>query len=349
MIPSDPANTEQSKAVHEALENQDPLKLVRSLSADEIGRLELAEKVLELEHNRRKRTSPLSSVVSLVAFGGLAVNAFQSYSAGKTQERLREADQGRWEKEFERAKAADRYNAFLATSALATDNSNADKRLVGYALLEEFVDDKDYNAKSTLMLEQALFDELDRDDVEGLSEEHRNSVTAILSALSGTEDCGALSRAVRSIGRIAKRRAKTNDVAEAQEVFDLYVRRLYGRAAIICKTPEDFRQVEKTLSESLVKAPELGGLPPKLKLTPADANLRLTTLLIEDCKSELQITEVGDCTDVLRSFDGMCQRGLAGGDGASSCQAVRSAVATLPVVAVTKAERPRAASSGESR
>ena len=175
----------QNDAVHTALEKQDPMALVNALSLEQISRLELAEKVLELEHSRRKRVSPLGNIVSLVAFGGLLVNAFQSYNSSQTQAKIREADQRRWSKEFERAKAADRYNAFLATSALATDSSNADKRLVGYALLQEFVDDQDYNAKSTLMLEQALFDELDRDTAEGLSEEHRNSVTAILGALSG--------------------------------------------------------------------------------------------------------------------------------------------------------------------
>ena len=39
---------------------------------------------------------------------------------------------------------------------LATDSANADKRLVGYALLQEFVSDNDYNIKAMLMLEESL-------------------------------------------------------------------------------------------------------------------------------------------------------------------------------------------------
>ena len=319
----------QTAAVNEALEQEDPLKLVHLLNGDEIQRLELAEKVLELEHNRRKRTSRLSNVVSLVAFGGLAVNAFQSYNASKTQEHLREADQSRWQKEFERAKAADRYNAFLATSALATDTANPDKRLVGYALLEEFVADKDYNAKSALMLEQALFNELDRDTDAGFSEEHRNSVTAILGALSGAADCGALARAVRSIGRISKRNAKTGNLAEAQEVFALYVRRLYGRAAMICRSPEDFASVEKPLRETLVKAPEIGSLP-NGKLIAPEASKRLAELLRDDCKAEMAVTSVSDCAEILRSFDGLCRKGLGQGDDDAACEVIAAAVAELP-------------------
>ena len=332
------ALVQQSAAVTAALAEEDPLKLANALNNDEIRRLELAEKVLELEHNRRKRVSRFQNVVSLVAFGGLAVNAFQSYNSGQTQEKIRETDQKRWAKEFDRAKEADRYNAFLATSALATDSSNADKRLVGYALLQEFVDDKEYNNKTAVMLEQALFDELDRDTAVGLSDESSNSVNAILGALSGTSDCASLGRAVRSVARLSKRKAKSGDVLEAQLVFELYVRRIYGRAAQICKNPDDFAGIERPLRETLEKVPEIGNLPSKAKVTAADANKQLAQILIDSCRSEMA-TGVSDCPDILRGFDGVCQRGKSAGDGAAACALMHEVVATLPAP-LAKVDKP---------
>ena len=76
-------------------------------------------------------------------------------------------DQDRWSREFVRAQRADKYRAFFETSVLATDPANADKRLVGYALLQEFVDDEDYNSKATLMLEESLMQELRSKSVAG--------------------------------------------------------------------------------------------------------------------------------------------------------------------------------------
>ncbi len=327
----------QSTAVLEALRTQDPLTLSTLLGEEALGRLELAEKVLELEHNRRKRTSWTQNLLGLVAFGGLLVNAFQSYNASKTQEHIREADQKRWSKEFERAKAADRYNAFLATSALATDSANPDKRLVGYALLQEFVDDKEYNGKTTLMLEQALFDELDRETAEGLSEEGANAVNAILTALSGTSECSALARAVRSVGRLSRRKAKTGDVLEAQLVFELYVRRLYGRAAEVCKTPEDFAGIERPLRETLEKSPEIGGLIGRV--SGADATKHLAQILIDVCKAEMS-TGLSECPDILRASEQLCQQGERLGKGAGACALFHDAAASLPTP-VAKVEKPK--------
>jgi hypothetical protein len=41
----------------------------------------------------------------------------------------------------------DKYRAFFETTVLATDTANYDKRLVGYALLQEFVTDSSTAAR----------------------------------------------------------------------------------------------------------------------------------------------------------------------------------------------------------
>ena len=169
-------------------------------------------------------------------------------------------DQERWSKEFERARQADKYRAFFETTVLATDSANADKRLVGYALLQEFVSDIEYTNKAMLMLEESLSQELRSNTKQGIDEAHRNAVVAIVTALSETHDCGALERAARTIDRVAQRHGKYKDAEESGEVFRVYVRRLLGQAAEVCHTPADFRAVRRPLRDTLVKIPEIGGL-----------------------------------------------------------------------------------------
>jgi hypothetical protein len=313
--------------VESAIEAEDPVALAHSTTADEIRRLELAEKVLELKYNRRKRTSKLTNVMSILAFSGLAVNAFQSYTSGQTQERQRERDDQRWQLEFARAKQADKYRAFFETSALATDSANADKRLIGYALLQEFVDDKDYNDKATLMLEEALISELNKDEGPGLSEEHRASVVAIVTALSSTSDCRALGKATKSIDRIAKRRSKSGDTAEAQEVFAVYVRRLVGRAMDICKNPSDVALVDRPIVDTLMKTPDLGGF--KGKITEAQAAQRIAEILRDECAAEIKISGATDCPDILRGYWRICAMSISPIQ-ASACDVIKAAVDELP-------------------
>jgi hypothetical protein len=310
--------------VEQAIEAEDPVALVGAATPGEIRRLEMAERVLELKYNRKRRTSRLANVMSLVAFAGLGANAFQSYVNAKSQEKLREKDDQRWAMEFARAKQADKYRAFFETSALATDQANADKRLVGYALLQEFVDDKDYNDKATLMLEEALIAELNKTKS---SEERRASVVAIVTALSSSSDCRALAKASRSIDRIAKRLAKSGDVAEAQEVFAVFVRRLVGRAAEVCKTPAEMGEVDRPLRDSLVVAPDLGGL--KGKVTPALAMERVAQILRDECRSEMSVTGVTSCPAILRAYDHLCDVQDTPA-AAKACAVIKAAQADIP-------------------
>jgi hypothetical protein len=324
--------------VESAIEAEDPVALAHSTTADEIRRLELAEKVLELKYNRRKRTSKLTNVMSILAFSGLAVNAFQSYTSGQTQERQRERDDQRWQLEFARAKQADKYRAFFETSALATDIANADKRLIGYALLQEFVDDKDYNDKATLMLEEALISELNKKEGPGLSEEHRASVVAIVTALSSSSDCRALGKAARSIDRIAKRRVKSGDSVEGQEVFGVYVRRLVGRAVEICKNPQEVALVDRPLVDTLMKTPDLGGL--KGKITEAQAGQRIAEILRDECNAEITISGATECPEILRAYGRICAMSNPPVQ-APACEVVRAAVDELPAPP-PKADTPKA-------
>jgi hypothetical protein len=332
--------------VEKAIEDEDPVALAGSASPGEIRRLEMAERVLELKYNRKRRTSRLANVMSLVAFAGLGANAFQSYVNAKSQEKLREKDDQRWAMEFARAKQADKYRAFFETSALATDQANADKRLVGYALLQEFVDDKDYNDKAVLMLEEALIGELEKDKEPGLSEEHRASVVAIVTALSSSSDCRALAKASRTIDRIAKRLGKSGDVAEAQEVFAVFVRRLIGRAAEICKTPAEIGDVDRPLRASLMVAPDLGGL--KGKVTVTQAGERIAQILRDECRSEMSVSGMSSCPAILRAYDHICEM-TTNPVAAPACAVIKAAQADIPATIASPAGDSDGGANGRDR
>ena len=173
--------------VKRALEQEDPITLARGASSEELARLIAAEELLEKRHARKRRNARLfllaQAMVGYVALAGFFANAYQNWNNKKQAEDRARQDEERWAKEFKRAQDADKYRAFFATSALATDASNPDKRLVGYALLKEFVADPDYNSKATFMLEESLALELRDDKGPGLDEIHRAAVLAIVSAL----------------------------------------------------------------------------------------------------------------------------------------------------------------------
>jgi hypothetical protein len=215
-------------------------------------------------------------------------------------------DQERWSKEFERARQADKYRAFFETTVLATDTANSDKRLVGYALLQEFVSDADYTSKAMLMLEESLAQELRRNTGQGIDEAHRNAVVAIVTALSETKDCGALARAARSIDRVAQRLNHYGDIEEAGEVFSVYVRRLVGEAAVVCSTIADFRAVRRPLRDTLVKAPKIGGLT--FPTTPEAANTRIAEILRDRCLGDMAVSGASDCPEIFAGYARLCEQ-----------------------------------------
>ncbi|MFT3836220.1 MAG: hypothetical protein QM723_04380 [Myxococcaceae bacterium] len=294
--------------VQGAIDGHDAIGLSQSASDDQLSRLKTAEEVLGLVRERKREVSRWSQVpqllVGVVAVAGMLVNAYQSYENKQSAAHTSAIDQERWSKEFVRAQRADKYRAFFETSVLATDPANPDKRLVGYALLQEFVDDEDYNSKATLMLEESLLQELRGDPKEGLDEAHRSAVIAIVTALSQSNDCRALERAARTIDRVALHHAASQDVEETTEVFRIYARRLMGRGAVVCRSMKEFSNVRRPLMETLVKLPEVAGLKEKPK--PVDASARLAQILGETCYDEVQISGASDCWSIADHYLKLC-------------------------------------------
>ena len=215
-------------------------------------------------------------------------------------------DQDRWAKEFERARQADKYRAFFETTVLATDSANADKRLVGYALLQEFVSDAEYTNKAMLMLEESMAQELRSNTNQGIDEAHRNAVLAIVTALSETKDCHALERAARSIDRVAQRHSRYGDVVDTTEVFRTYIRRLVGQAAEVCGTMADFRAVRRPLRDTLMKAPGIGGL--RGQITDEQANTRIAEILRDKCLEDVTVSGATDCPDIFAHYAQLCDQ-----------------------------------------
>ncbi len=206
---------------------------------------------------------------------------------------------------------------------LATDPTNADKRLVGYALLQEFVDDDDYNTKATLMLEESLGNELRNKKAEGLDEAHRSAVVAIVSALAQSSDCGALERAARSIDKITLHHARAGDAQEVLEIFRIYVRRLVGRATIGCKTMKGFADVRRPLIDAIQRMPELGGA--MIKLPDPVANERVARLLVEVCEEQSSSNGMTECSVIYDHYARLCDDGTKVDDEAVACDFVKTA------------------------
>jgi hypothetical protein len=336
-----------SPAAAAAADREDPFALAQSASHEELEKLHLAEEFFERRHHRRKRSTKFAiasqALVGYVAFAGLAVNAYQSYANNQKQLRQQDTDNERWNKEFERAKEADKYRAFFETSVLATDPTNPDKRLVGYALLQEFVEDKGYNGKATLMLEESLLQELRGDtSASGLDDAHRNAVVAILTSLSQTSDCHALERPSRSIGKIAHHHQETQDLEETSEVFNVYVRRVIGRAALICPTMKEFRSIRQPIRETLSRMPEIGGL--KGKVTPAAADTQIAEILVSRCTQEMSVSGASDCAEIFNHYEKLCaatkKAELAEDDGSCNVMKEAAAAAAHAAAAAAATEKP---------
>jgi hypothetical protein len=308
MSPTDPPAPPRD--VRGALESQDPFALASSASAEELSRLQSALNLIDADQKRKQthnRFTVASQVlVGWVAIAGFGVNAYQSFANKQNQERQAKVDQDRWDKEFQRAREADKYRSFFESSMLATDQSNADKRMVGYALLQEFVRDEAYNAKATLMLEESLVEELRSNTDQGIDEPHRNAVVAIVTALADSSDCHALIRAAKSFDKVAKRHAKFGDVEETSEIFKVYIRRLVGQAAEVCnKRPDDFKNIRRPIRDTLVKQPDIAGM--KAPVTVTAANTRLAELLRDRCLEDIAISGASECPDIFKNYAEMCK------------------------------------------
>jgi hypothetical protein len=310
----------------------DPAELARSATLDELQRMKAAEELHRLRAERTAHRSRLSLVgpvlVGYVALAGLGVNAYQTWSNKAQQEHRDRTEQEKWNKEFARASQADKYRAFFETSMLATDTVNADKRLVGYALLQEFVRDPTYDEKAMIMLEESLSQELKGAPRDKLDDARRAAVRAILTSLAGTDDCRALQRAARSVERVARYHARTLDDGETREVVDVYVRRLVGRAALVCTTPKDFRAVRQPIRDTMLRNPGLLGLNSP---TEAEANLLVAGILQQKCEEEMAYSGASECPAILRAYAALCDKG--GGepeDDRAACEVVGKAVAAIP-------------------
>jgi hypothetical protein len=302
--------TPVSDDVRKALDAKDPYALAASATKEQLDSLKSAEELIDAGRKRLQSTNRFAVaaqvLVGWVAILGFLVNAYQSWSNKQQQERTAQVDQERWSKEFERARQADKYRAFFETTVLATDAANPDKRLVGYALLQEFVSDAEYTNKAMLMLEESLAQELRSNTNQGIDEAHRNAVLAIVTALSETKDCHALERAARTIDRVAKRHGRYGDVEETGEVFRVYIRRLVGQAAEVCSTMADFRSVRRPLRDTLIKNPEIGGL--KGTVTQEAANTRIAEILRDKCLEDVAVSGATDCPDIFAHYAHLCDQ-----------------------------------------
>ena len=302
------SESDLNESLEKSLNQEDPLKIFATFTPEQLLKLKQTEELLELRHKRKKRQSRFLEVsqamVGYIALVGIFANAYQTYINKQQQTKQATIEQERWSKEFDRARQADRYRAFFETSMLATDASNSDKRLVGYSLLQEFVDDKDYNSKATLALEESLMQVLRNDVGVGLTEAHRNAVVAIITSLSQSSDCRALERAARSIEKIARRHAQTQDIKETEEVFGVYLRRVMGRAALVCPTLAELRQVQRPLAETASRIPEIVGLAAPLSV--AAATTRLVELLRLECRHENSVIGGSECPAIFRHYAKLC-------------------------------------------
>ncbi len=324
-----------------------PDELARISTVDELTRMKLAEEVTKLRAERSslrmKAGAITQALVGFVALAGLCVNAYQSHASKAQQEHRDRTEQEKWNKEFARASQADKYRAFFETSMLATEAGNPDKRLVGYALLQEFVRDPIYDEKAMIMLEESLSQELRGAPKDKLDDVRRAAVRAILTSLAGTDDCRALQRASRSVDRVARYHAKSKDEGETREVVDIYVRRLVGRAAQVCNTPKDFAAVRQPIRDTMLANPELLGLNAP---SEADANLLMAAILVQKCEEEIAYSGASDCPSILRAYAAICAKGSRDTPAdKAACGVIQMSVSALAPVAsssqtVTKEGNP---------
>ena len=302
---ADPLNDE--KAIRDALAARDPVKLAQAAGAG-IGALKAAEDVIEAREKAEDKPSKLAiasqALVGWLALIGVALNVFQMYANHKQYQESRAADQERWQLEFQRSQESDKHNAFFQVSALITD-SVIDRRVLGYALVAEFMGDKEYYDKAQLMLSERLAAEVDAKDFD---EAHRNAVRVIVRTLSQTKDCVALIQGASAIHRLktARDEQMNGEDGISTPVEDLYadfVRYIYGRALVVCAGRYDeLRLVRNELRSAML--PMMKGADNKEKAIAA--NKLIVQYMRDRCLDEPQGAQ-SECPAIFEAFSRRCQ------------------------------------------
>jgi hypothetical protein len=300
-----------SELLAQAHKKNDPT-LLATLSLEELQKLNVAEAILEARHQAQKRANRIATLggmlVGYVALAGFFANAYQNYLNKQHLQAQSEKEEARWKQEFDRTRRADKYHAFFETSALVTDAQSSDRRLVGLALLDEFVADPDYHQKAVAILDQSLARELKESEkeppMEGLSEGHRAAISEVVQAMSATTSCHELQRAAESINRVVAH-AKYADPAENLELFTLYSRRLVGRAAVICKTTPEFQQVRNPVREALLSVGRIEDL--QKKSTKPEGSKAVADLLLKECVREVEEFGGRECAEIRTRYQSLCK------------------------------------------
>ena len=111
-------------------------------------------------------------------------------------------------------------------------------------------------------------------------------------------------------------------------MVDVYVRRLVGRAALVCGSLKDFRAVRQPIRDTMLANPELLGLNAP---TEAEANLLMAAILAQKCEEEMAYSGASECPEILRAYAGICERGgREPADDRAACETIQDAVTRLP-------------------
>jgi hypothetical protein len=321
---------DEKRLLEEAVKKND-LRLLADLGPERLQSLKLASDLLEARFEAKKRSNRIAtmsaSLVGYVALAGFFANAYQNYNNKKHLEEQSEREQQKWTQEFKRSQSTDKHRAFFETSALVTDLANPDRRLIGYALLEEFISDREYQPKVVVILEESLAKELAGAEKDGdlLTEGHKNAVRQIVRTLSASPSCDELVFAARSIDKVS-RRAHTSQNAELLDLFSLYVRRLIGRAVLVCRNDEEFASVREPIRDALARLPELVGLTKDVPR--AFVNTAIAKILSKQCVDEVAESAISECPDIRVKYLDMCAAAATDPDAWSqekgACEVVRA-------------------------
>jgi hypothetical protein len=138
----------------------------------------------------------------------------------------------------------------------------------------------------------------------GISDAHRAAITQIVQTMSASPSCHELQHAAGSIGRVVSH-AKVADLDEIRELFSMYVRRLVGRAVLICKTESDFRGVRDPIRDSLEKVPDVEALP--IHASDVDSGMGVAHLLVDTCIDEIEEFGSRDCVTIRTKYQELCK------------------------------------------
>ena len=298
------------EAIEQALKHNDP-QPIAELDLHELEKLRIAEEILEARFHAKKRASTIavvsSAMVGYVALAGFFANAYQNYLNKIHLQEQSDREEKKWQQEFERGRRADAYKTFYDVSALVTDSVNPERRLIGYALMDEFVANSDYHPQAVAILQEALDRELresaNEPPVVGLSKEHEIAVSQIIQAMSASTSCREFALTAGSIGGIVKH-ARSADLIETRELFSLYTRRLVGRATLVCKDIKEFDSVREPIREALKRLPQVAGLDKNP--APLDTNFGIAKLLVDACVEEQQDLGGTECLEIRKKFQSYC-------------------------------------------